>query len=678
MLRRHVSEPSAVVAGTVLAQRYRLDATIQKSKPIQGVLWRGVDILEGDTSVVLHQISDAPTRQHFQKFWPELQSLSHPQLPRCGELFEAEFSLWAVRYWQEGVTYRKIQQQRAERQLLFGAGEVLQLLLQLLPPLIALHAKGLVHGDINPSALLRRHQDGLPVLLDFGLLQPQGTPPWCGVTSAYASIAQSSAEPAEAWMDLHGLGVTALTLLTGRCPEELWNSDVRSWVWPESFEVDGSFRHVLERMLSEAPDQRFEKASDVICALQAVIIPESIGPKPIEDRTLALAPQAVPLSDHPSRTSQSLLTEHRSANQPRRRRRAEEREQAAEGRLWSVVGALLASALVGTAIGWFLLSRSSPLGMDPVRDRDLVGNVPVESPSAVEVDHRQQLLSRLRALQVKQSWFLQLVDASVLARFPDRGGRFSSDALDDVPLRQAWNDLAEEWLVRIEQLSPQLRRRLGELKNTDWQKQREALSELGVHGRVIEQLVTAGAQKLLLGSFNDQKPPEPYLQFWYAAALRSLADVQIETLKARPSTSTVFSSRVSPGAARLMSIQVPAGHRLVLEIKGTPLMQMTIYGSQGDVIAERGLLRVVTLEPEAGSPVQVLVTNEGLATALLTLSCRADQQASMSLPALDPNPLPDSAHGFLGRSEHPSRTPTLPRLVLRRKKTLFSLINPLG
>ncbi|CAE20329.1 Eukaryotic protein kinase:Serine/Threonine protein kinase [Prochlorococcus marinus str. MIT 9313] len=629
MLRPHVSEPSAVVAGTVLAQRYRLDATILKSKPLQGVLWRGVDILDGERSAVLHQISDAPTRQHFQKFWPELQSLSHPQLPRCGELFEAEVSLWAVRYWQEGVTYGKIQQQRAECQLLFGAGEVLQLLLQLLPPLIALHAKGLVHGDINPSALLRRQQDGLPVLLDFGLLQPQGTTPWGDVTSAYRSIAQSSTEPAEAWMDLHGLGVTALTLLTGRCPEELWNSDVRAWVWPQSFELDGSFRDVLERMLSEAPDQRFEKASDVISALQAVIMPESIGPKLIADRPLALAPQAVPLSDHPSSTSQSLLQEHRSAHQPRRRR-AEEREQAAEGRLWSVVGALLASALVGTAIGWFLLSRSSPLGMDPVRDRDVVGNVPVESPSAVEVDHRQQLLSRLRALQVNQSWFLQLVDASVLARFPHRGGRFPSDALDDVPLRQAWNDLAEEWLVRIEQLSPQLRRRLGELKNTDWQEQREGLSELGVHGHVIEQLVTAGAQKLLLGSFNDQKPPEPYLQFWYAAALRSLADVQIETLKVRPSTPTEFSSRVSPGAARLISIQVPAGHRLVLEIKGTPLMQMTIYGSQGDVIAERGSLRVVTLEPEAGSPVQVLVTNEGLATALVTLSCRADQQASMS------------------------------------------------
>ncbi|HJN32773.1 MAG TPA: phosphotransferase [Prochlorococcus sp.] len=652
MLRRHVSELSAVVAGTVLAQRYRLDATIQNSNPIQGVLWSGVDILDGDTSVVLRQISDAPTRQRFQKFWPELQSLSHPQLPRCGELFEAEASLWAVRYWQEGVTYRKIQQQRAERQLVFAAGEVLQLLLQLLPPLIALHGKGLVHGDINPSNLLRRHQDGLPVLLDFGLLQPQGTIPWGGVTSAYAAIAQGSSEPADAWMDLHGLGFTALTLLTGHCPKELLHSDVQFWGWPESFEVYGSFRHVLERMLSEAPDQRFEKASDVICALQAVIMPESIASKPIADRTLLLTPQAVPLSDPPSRTSQALLTENRPANQ--KRRRAEEREQAAEGSLWSVVGALLASALVGTAIGWFLLSRSSQLGMEPARDRDLVGNVPVESPSVVEVDDRQQLLSRLRALQVKQSWFLQLVDVSVQARFP-------SDALDDVSLRQVWNDLAEEWLVRIEQLSPQLRRRLGELKNTDWQEQREGLSELGVHGRVIEQLVTAGAQKLLLGSFNDQKPPEPYLQFWYAAALRSLADVQIETLKAKHSIPTVFSTRVSPGAARLISIQVPPGHRLVLGINGTPLMQMTVYGSQGDVIAERGSLRVVTLEPEAGSPVQVLVTNEGLATALFTLSCRADQKASMPLPALDPNPLADSATGFLGRSEHPSRTSKLPR-----------------
>jgi serine/threonine-protein kinase len=54
-------------------------------------------------------------------------------------------------------------------------------------------------------------------------------------------------------------------------------------------------------------------------------------------------------------------------------------------------------------------------------------------------------------------------------------------------------------------------------------------------------------------------------------------------------------------------------------------MQMTVFGSAGQLVAERGPLRVVTLPVSAGSPVQVLVTNEGVSSGLLTLSCRADR-----------------------------------------------------
>jgi len=232
-------------------------------------------------------------------------------------------------------------------------------------------------------------------------------------------------------------------------------------------------------------------------------------------------------------------------------------------------------------------------------------------------------------------------------------------------LHQLWNDLAEEWLARIEQLKPQLRSRLGDLENNDWQKQRKDLMAQGVNARVVEQLVTAGAQNLLPGAFNIDKPAEPYLQLWYAAALRSLADLQIEMLETRPSTPTVFSTRVSPGGARLISIRVQPGHRLLLSIKGSPLMQMIVYSFNGDVVAERGALRVVNLPLEAGSPVQVLVTNEGVATGLLTLSCRVDQQVFMSLPALDPDPKPDSATGALYNSEQPSITPVLPSSPLQ-------------
>ena len=140
--------------------------------------------------------------------------------------------------------------------------------------------------------------------------------------------------------------------------------------------------------------------------------------------------------------------------------RARDREQGAEGRLWPVVIALALLALVGSAIGWFALKRTSPA--DPVLDR--VGRQSAVSLSSAELDQRQQLFSRLRALQVDRSWFLQLVDAS----------QRRSESLEDGAVR-GWTDLAEEWLPRIEQLPPTIRRRLGRLGDGDWEQPRQAL-----------------------------------------------------------------------------------------------------------------------------------------------------------------------------------------------------------
>jgi serine/threonine-protein kinase len=254
---------------------------------------------------------------------------------------------------------------------------------------------------------------------------------------------------------------------------------------------------------------------------------------------------------------------------------------------------------------------------------------------------------------------LELVDASLLARFPERSGRLPSDSLEDAPLRQVWNELANEWLARVEQLPPGLRSRLGKLDQKDWQTQRQALVAQGVNERVVEQLVSVAANTLLPGVASGTKPPEPFRQLWFAAALRSLEEVKIETVQAGTQMATVLSSRVPADSARLISIRVPANRRLVLGINGTPLMQMTVYASDGSVAAERGPLRVVTLAADVGTPVQVLVTNEGVASGLLTLSSRADlpnptplpKAVSKPLPRVDRNPIADPATGVQGPVE---------------------------
>ena len=635
----------------MLVERYRLEERLSGPDPVQGSLWRGVDLLAGEIPVVIRQVESEESKQRLQRHWPELQAILHPQIPRCGEQLEWGGALWTVRDWQEGVSYAQLLQQREQRQMLFGPGEVLLLLRQLLPVLAVVHGRGLVHGDVNPRNLLRRNADGLPVLLDFGLVQVEGEEPLAGATPGYAPRAQGRGEACAAWMDLHGLGVSSLVLLTGRSPEQMISSSEDGWCWPEQLQLTADFKEVLQRLLSEDPQRRFADATSALAALKSVPMPEQSGPIARADRTVPLAPSSITAAEPalPSLTS--------TATPSRRLSRVEERELGAEGRLWPVVAALALSALVGSAIGWFLLSRYASPEKQPLSASDVVGQPQSTSLPPSEVDERQQLFSRLRALQVDRAWFLQLVNTAVLNRFPERGGRLPSDALEDAPLRRVWNELAEDWLARIEQLPPALRSRLGSLKQADWSEQRAGLVKQGVTPRAVEQLVSAGARDLLPGDARGRQPKEPYRQLWYAAAIESLRDVEIDQVTAKPRIATNLSLRIPAGGARLISVVVPAGAGLVLGINGTPLMEMTVFGADGEIGAERGPLRVSTLPPDLGSPVQVLITNDGVSSGSMTLSCRADRPQSrqqkpvlerrrrVPLPAFDAEPIPDPATG---------------------------------
>ena len=95
-------------------------------------------------------------------------------------------------------------------------------------------------------------------------------------------------------------------------------------------------------------------------------------------------------------------------------------------------------------------------------------------------------------------------------------------------------------------------------------------------------------------------------------------------LKARPLKPTKTSLRIPAGGARLVLVEVQAGDGLALDIDGTPLMQMMVFGANGMVLEQLHPLRVVRIAAAAGSPLQVLVTNEGVSSGVFTLSCRAD------------------------------------------------------
>jgi serine/threonine-protein kinase len=697
---------TAVAPGQLIGARYRLERLLSTGGAGQGELWQATDTLASDAPVALRHMADDGDQARARDLWARLQGLLHPQVPRFGAAISDGSELWLVREWQAGRTFRQLLEARSERQLVFGAGEVLLLLRQLLPVLAALHSQDLLHGDLCPANLLRRDSDGLPVLLDFGLVRGTATEAAgpadaaVGATPGFAPPELARGEPAQPWMDLHALGVTALVLLSGDAPEALLDPVTLEWRWPAALDAEPALAAQLRRLLSRDPGSRFASAGQALVAFQALPMPDSTGPVPRADRTVALLPQPEPspetLSQEPSSqeassqeavadSSEPLQSAAQSVEEastpesvelepdrqepvaaararlrlvppptitaeqlqspvaPRARSREQVREDAAEGGLWPVLIALVLSAVAGTALGWWWLSRGTP----QVADQPSSGQLPSSLPPA-EVDQRQQLLNRLRALQIDRSWFLSLVDAALLAQYPERRGRLPGDGLEDAPLRRAWNNVAQEWLARVEQLPLVLRQKLGGFSDADWSARQKELVAQGLSPSVLRQLVSGNVQNLLPGSGGQEMPSEPFRQIWYAIGQQTLDNLRIEPINAPSGNTQVVRADVPASGARLFAIQVPQGHGLALGVGGTPLQQMSVFAADGSLLAPKGALRVVTIPAQKSAPVQLLVTNEGVAPTRISLSLRADPpppEAVPEPPAPGDAPPPPSLEG---------------------------------
>ncbi len=659
--------PAAAAQGQVIGGRYRLERPLAaEAAGPQGELWLARDQLASDAPMALRRIGPELDQTLARDLWSRLQGVLHPQVPRIGAAIQEDDQLWLVREWQAGRTYRELLDLRAERQLVFGAGEVLLLLRQLLPVLAALHGQDLLHADLSLSNLLRRDSDGLPVPLDFGLVR--GTAPGTagqrplGATAGFAPPELARGEPAQPWMDLYALGVVCLVLLSGDEPARLLDPASMEWRWPVALEGEPELRLQLQRLLSRHPEERFASAGQALVAFQALAMPDSTGPVPRADRTVMLVPPppspphapvepppeepvGAPAGEPVARRVEPRLPPRAvvapappapaGADPDALRRRYEEREEAAEGGLWPVLIALVLSAVVGTAVGWWWLGRGKVARQAPGVQSELPSSLP-----PAEVDQRQQLLNRLRAMQVDRAWFLSLVDAALLAQYPERNGRLPSDSLEDAPLRRVWNELAEEWLARVEQLPLPLRRRLGSFSAGDWEEHQSSLVRQGLSPKVLKELVSASVQNLLPGRASQSVPPEPFRQLWYAAAELTLENLRIEPIEAASGATQVLAAEVPASGARLFPIRLPAGHGLALGINGSPLLQMSVFSSEGTLLEPRGPLRVVTLGPQQGSPVQLLLTNDGVAPAMIRLSLRADPPAPTPPPVPEPPPEP--------------------------------------
>lgn len=528
----HCGEPIWLPVGHILEQRYRIVSQLGQGgfgrTYLAEYLHRFNDraCLKEFAPQVQGSLELQKAEELFEREAGALYKLDHPQLPRFREFFAAKLPggvscLFLAQDYVEGQTYCQLLKSLKR----LSEADVTELICHLLPVLSYIHSQGVIHRDISPDNIILRRSDQLPVLIDFGGIKQVaatavskftqlGKVPTRLGKKGYAPEEQLLNGEVRPSSDLYALAVTALVLLTGKEPQELYDNYKGTWLWRREIRVSSQLETVLQKMLAYKPGDRYQSADEVLQALQSPTLSEPPSANISQIRTINLLGRKPDPNPSPS--------QHKGGTQV-----ISGQSGSHWLRPWAVRVAITGLViLTGMSAGALLVSviRSIPSISLP----DILSNPLLGSGSNTR---NQKFHSRRQALGIQEGFFNTLVNETFYAKHPTLQGRDLTDKPEDARLVDEWYAIAEDLLDRLDQdnIRPPARRRLGSYSLRDYQtwEQKASLGQLS--GYTIEQLNKQTDRKFerLFPELRGEEPnPKTFGQIWYAIAADKVSELE--------------------------------------------------------------------------------------------------------------------------------------------------------
>lgn len=268
-----------------------------------GVVYRAYDeVLHRDVAVkVLRKESgrSSATNQSLLEEARASSALAHPHICTIYEVGEAEGELYVVMEMLEGKTLCDMYGQTGlppDSVIRYGA--------QIASALARAHGRGIVHRDLK-SANIVITSDGLAKVLDFGLAKHSAASSLDDATRSLTTIENASSvsgtlsymapellrgEPADYRTDLWAFGVVLYEAACGRLPFsgrtgfETSSAIMREMPAALGPPVPPALWAIIQRCLAKEPAQRYQRASEIQVAFEAVQSAAMVSATPSSDR----------------------------------------------------------------------------------------------------------------------------------------------------------------------------------------------------------------------------------------------------------------------------------------------------------------------------------------------------------------------------------------------------------
>ncbi|MFB2834499.1 protein kinase domain-containing protein [Floridanema evergladense] len=192
----------------------------------------------------------------------------HPQIPFLFAYFEEKQYFYLVQEFIDGLELNQIIQEGKS----LPETQVISLMREVLEILVFVHQNKIVHRDINPKNIIRRHSDRKLVLIDFGAVkdvcqvdaQGQTQLTVAVGTPGYIPDEQANGKP-RLCSDIYALGIMGIQMLTGVHPINFQEDpNTGRIIWRNQAKIRPALANILDKMVHNDCRQRYLSAVEAL------------------------------------------------------------------------------------------------------------------------------------------------------------------------------------------------------------------------------------------------------------------------------------------------------------------------------------------------------------------------------------------------------------------------------